>query len=73
MQPAETGIVREILVKEGEPVRSGQPLARMDASVSDADGRQLGNELALRRLQLRRIGAELTGHFAQHQFIAADV
>jgi hemolysin D len=61
VQPAETGIVREILVKEGEPVRRGQVLARMDARLSDADRRQLGNEIGLRRLQLRRIQAELSG------------
>jgi hemolysin D len=60
VQPAETGIVREILVREGEPVRAGQVLARMDARMSDADSRQLRNEIALRRLQLRRIQAELT-------------
>jgi hemolysin D len=42
-------------------VRTGQVLARMDAKLSDADSRQLGNEMRLRRLQLRRIQAELTG------------
>ena len=61
VQPAESGIVREILVKEGETVASQQVLARMDTRLSDADSRQLGNEIALRRLQLRRIDAELAG------------
>lgn len=61
VQPAESGIVREILVKEGETVKAQQVLARMDTRLSDADGRQLGNEIALRRLQLRRIDAELAG------------
>ena len=61
VQPAESGILRELLVKEGDSVRSGQVLARMDANLSDADKRQLSNELALRKLQLRRIQAELTG------------
>lgn len=60
VQPAETGIVREILVREGEAVRVGQVLARMDAKLSDADRRQLANELRLRRLQLKRITAELS-------------
>ena len=30
VQPAEAGIVREILVKEGDRVREGQVLVRMD-------------------------------------------
>ena len=61
VQPAESGIVREILVKEGEAVRAGQVLVRMDANFSDADGRALQVELTRKRLQLRRIDAELAG------------
>ncbi len=61
VQPAESGIVREILVREGESVVAGQVLARMDPRLSDADERQLANEIAIRRLQLRRIDAELSG------------
>ena len=61
VQPAESGIVREILVKEGDEVAQGQILMRMDAQLSAADGRALSNEVALRRLQVRRIDAELGG------------
>lgn len=61
VQPAEAGIVREILVREGQAVAAGQVLARMDTRLSEADRRQLGNEIRLRQLQLRRIQAELTG------------
>jgi hemolysin D len=61
VQPAESGIVREILVREGEEVVPGQVLMRMDTRVSDADTANLDNDLQLRRLQLRRIDAELTG------------
>ncbi len=61
VQPAEPGIVRELLVQEGDEVRAGQVLVRMDARISEADGRQLQNELRLRSLQLRRIDAELSG------------
>ena len=61
VQPTESGVIKEILVTEGAQVKAGQTLARMDARVSDADNRQLQNELRLKRLQLRRIDAELGG------------
>ncbi|HEX8010734.1 MAG TPA: HlyD family type I secretion periplasmic adaptor subunit [Casimicrobiaceae bacterium] len=59
VQPAEGGVVREILVEEGQRVQPGQPLLRLDPSVAEADTRALQNELAMRRLQVRRIDAEL--------------
>lgn len=59
VQPAEGGVLREILVKEGEHVRMGQILGRMDLRAVEADSNTLEGDLALRRLQLRRIGAEL--------------
>jgi HlyD family secretion protein len=61
VQPSESGVIKEILVTEGAQVKAGQILARMDARVSEADSRQLQNELKLKRLQLRRIDAELGG------------
>lgn len=61
VQPAEQGIVKEILVKEGEPVKKGQVLMRMDAVVSTAEGRSLASETGKFRLALRRIDAELGG------------
>jgi HlyD family secretion protein len=61
LQPAESGIVKEILVGEGDTVREGQVLVRMDTRLSAADGRTLLGELQRKRLQLRRIDAELTG------------
>ena len=61
VQPAEGGVMRELLVKEGERVRAGQLLARMDVRSAEADAATAQNEIALRRLQLRRIDAELGG------------
>ena len=61
VQPAEGGVMRELLVKEGERVRRGQVLARMDVRAAEADAATARNEIALRRLQLRRIDAELRG------------
>jgi len=61
VQPAEAGIVKDLLVREGDVVEAGQLLARMDARLSEADRQALLGEIALRRLQLRRIDAELSG------------
>lgn len=61
VQPAESGIVKELLVREGDRVAGGQVLARMDMRFSEADRQALRNELAARSLQLRRIDAELSG------------
>ena len=36
VQPAEAGIVREILVKEGEAVAEGQVLARMKSAIASS-------------------------------------
>ncbi|MDT8376039.1 MAG: HlyD family type I secretion periplasmic adaptor subunit [Mariprofundaceae bacterium] len=59
VQAADAGIVKELLVSEGDEVAAGQIVARMDAVFSDADNRTLDTELALKQLQLRRIDAEL--------------
>lgn len=67
IQPAESGIVAELLVREGDAVREGQVLVRMDRHVSEADSRQIENELALKHLTLRRIDAELAGKPMQRQ------
>lgn len=61
VQPADAGIVQEILVKDGESVKAGQVLMRMDTKLAEADSKTIGNDLALRSLQLRRIDAELSG------------
>jgi len=59
VQPADAGIVQELLVREGESVRSGQVLLRMDRKEAQADSDTLAMTLALKSLQLRRIDAEL--------------
>jgi hemolysin D len=61
VQPSEQGVVKEILVQEGEAVRQGQILMRMDAALLDADGRALAVEYQTKRLAMRRIEAQLAG------------
>jgi hemolysin D len=59
VQPAEQGVVKEILVQEGQMVREGQVLIRMDAALSDADGRALSSDYYTRSITLRRIDSQL--------------
>lgn len=61
VQPAESGIVREVLVREGQEVHAGQLLLRMDATTASSDLDTLQRDAALKGLTLRRIEAELAG------------
>lgn len=66
VQPAEAGIVRQILVKEGETVREGQVLMRMDSVASEADGKTLELDRRRKAMTLRRLDAEI----GEHEFSA---
>lgn len=59
VQPAEQGIVRDILVREGQVVRAGDVVIRMDAVLTAADRASIRNEHDSRRLAMRRIDAQL--------------
>ncbi len=61
VQPSEQGVVKEILVEEGQRVGEGQILVRMDAVLAAADASTLANEFHSKRLALRRIDAQLAG------------
>jgi hemolysin D len=61
VQPAEAGIVKEILVQEGDQVKAGQVLMRMDPTLAVADLAALRTEFQQKSLALRRIDAELEG------------
>lgn len=59
VQPADSGVVEAILVKEGQEVTAGQILMQMDAKLAEADAKTTDNELQQKLLALRRIDAEL--------------
>lgn len=61
VQPAETGVVTEILVHDGDAVRAGDVLVRLDPRLAQSDAARLAKDAELRRLNLLRIDAELAG------------
>jgi hemolysin D len=60
VQPAEQGIVRAILVKEGQAVKEGEVLIRMDTVLTEADLKAIEADYHNKRLALRRIDAQLS-------------
>ena len=61
VQPAEAGVVSEILVKDGDAVKAGQVLLRLDARLNQNDLLAQGQDVAIKRMTLARIAAELAG------------
>ncbi|MBB3526476.1 HlyD family type I secretion periplasmic adaptor subunit [Rhizobium sp. BK456] len=61
VQPLETSIIRTIEVKAGEVVHTGQTLATLDATFSQADVDQQQAKFSALDAQVRRIEAELAG------------
>lgn len=60
VQPAEAGVVKELLVNEGDAVKQGQVLARLDTTLASADKAGIKSDLATQQMQMRRLEAELT-------------
>ncbi len=61
VQPLETAIVRSIDVREGQLVRSGDLLARLDPTFTDADRMALEGQLNSLEPELARLRAEADG------------
>lgn len=52
VQPLEKGVVKALLVSEGEYVKQGQPLIELDSTLTGADKKRLESELHSARLRL---------------------
>jgi hemolysin D len=59
VQPAEAGVVLDILVKDGDAVKAGQTLLRLDARLAQSELTGLGKDVSIKKLTLRRVEAEL--------------
>ena len=62
VQPLDTSIVRSIEVHEGEAVRAGQVLARLDPTFATADLGSLVEQVSALQAQVARMQAEVDGH-----------
>jgi hemolysin D len=67
VQPAEAGVVLDILVQDGQAVKAGQVLLRLDARLAQSELGGLSRDVAIKKLSLQRIEAEL----ADTPFVAA--
>lgn len=59
VQPAEPGVVVDLLVKDGQLVQAGQVLLRLDARLARSEIGGLTHDVAIKKLSLSRIEAEL--------------
>lgn len=59
VQPAEAGVVKALLVNEGDHVAAGQVLVRLDTTLATADKESIANDIQHQTMQERRIAAEL--------------
>jgi hemolysin D len=62
VQPVDSGRLSEILVREGDSVKEGQVLLRLDPSITKTDLGMLDADLKAKQMALRRIDAELRGN-----------
>ncbi len=61
VSPLDRAIVREVLVKTGDVVKKGQPLAKLDSTFTQADLTQLQQRFASDTAEVERRVAELAG------------
>jgi hemolysin D len=60
VESLESGLIREIAVREGQRVQAGQVLVRLDPTFADADAESAGTELLTAGLALARANALLS-------------
>ncbi|WP_202386976.1 HlyD family type I secretion periplasmic adaptor subunit [Qipengyuania algicida] len=79
IQPPEAGVVREILVRDGQHVKAGQPLVELDPTASKANSEQARKALESAELDAARARAVLSAlngkgfHFTAPVGTALDI
>src|SRR4029077_10095637 len=59
VQPFETGVVRAILVRDGQAVKAGDALIELDPTINAADANRLKADLVSAELDVARLQAAL--------------
>jgi hemolysin D len=60
IQPFETGVVRAILVANGQDVNAGDPLIELDSTINEGETNHLRGDLQSAQLDIARLHAALT-------------
>jgi hemolysin D len=60
IQPLEIGVVRTLLVEDGQKVKAGDVLLEIDPTINEAEARQARRDLGATRLDIARLRAALT-------------
>ena len=60
IQPLEIGVVRTLLVEDGQKVKAGDVLIEIDPTINEAEARQARRDLMTTRLDIARLRAALT-------------
>lgn len=55
IQPLERGVIKQILVQEGDKVKAGDPLVELDRTLTEADQQRLQQDLITQRLTALRL------------------
>ncbi len=60
VQPFETGVVRAIHVRDGQPVKAGETLIELDPTMNAAERQHLQSDLMMAELDIARLNAALS-------------
>ena len=60
IQPMEIGVVRSLLVEDGQKVKAGDVLVEIDSTINEAEARQARRDLRTTRLDIARLRAALS-------------
>ena len=61
IQPMEIGVVRTLLVEDGQKVKAGDVLVEIDPTINEAEARQARRDLKITQLDIARLQGGVGG------------